>query len=86
MPCVFQHGARIFFQSLHNPFPCGTVDHPRLTESAPADTSSLDFQHNTVLGCLDKRHYRFHRIGSIRYFQDYLFFYFLRRVRIIGGK
>ena len=86
MSRIFEHRARIFFQSLHAAFSGRPVDHPRLTETAATDTAPLDLKHNPVLRGFDIWNDRLHRIRSIGYIHDDLLSHSLRSCRIIGNK
>ena len=66
MPGILKHSAGILLQGLYIPLSGGTVQHSRLTETAPADTAPLNLQYHTVLGDLDKRNHRSHGVIGIR--------------------
>ena len=73
MSRIFEHCARIFFQSLHTAFSGRPVDHPRLTETAATDTAPLDLKHNPVLRGFDIGNDWLHRVRGIGYIHDDLF-------------
>ena len=79
MSCFLKHGSCSFFQFFHVAFSCWTVDHTCLAETASTDTSSLNLQSNTVLGCFDMRNNRSFQIVIIFiHVNDQLFFNFFR--------
>ena len=86
MPRVLEHCTRVFFQRLHTALSGRTVDHPRLTETAAADTSPLDLKHDSVLRGFDIGNDRLHRIRSIGHIHDYLLPHFRRSRGIVGNK
>ena len=75
MSRILQHNTGVLLQCLHVSLAGRPVQHPCLAESAAADTSPLDFQHNPVLRCFDKGHHRLHRIRRFRHIHYNLLFH-----------
>ena len=67
MTGVFQHFHGIFFQDFHVTFSDRTVQLTSLTETAAADTASLDLQNHSVLRDLNIGNHRLHRIKAVRH-------------------
>ena len=74
MSGAFQHCFGVLLQALHIALSGRTIQHACLTETASADTSSLNFQNDTVLCCFDERNDRGLWIRCFGYVQYHLFF------------
>ena len=87
MSGFLQHDPRRLLQCFHIPFSGRAADHSRLTETAAADTASLDFQSYSVLCRLNKRNHRsFQPVVVLFHIQNKLFFYHGRYSRTVRRK
>ena len=87
MTGVLQHGSCRLFQLLHVTFTERSVDHTCLAETASTDTSTLDFQSDTVLGGLDKRnHWFLNWTVSLVHIHDQLLLDLLGNSWAVGSK